>query len=134
MGVALCMRTDLYPRTDLYLHTTEKKIGSSGTYLFSLVYILEMPWRYRRRRKCELRSQLFADIIPLHFPARRLGRTSEIKGTAFDSVGFLSVLANIRKVHKSSERFILQTSSNYKMISQKSNPPMTLAKRFVLLG
>ena len=28
----------------------------------------------------------------------------------------------------------VQTSSNYKMISQKSNPPMALAKRIVLLG
>ena len=37
MGVALCTRTDLYPRVDLYLHTSEKMIG--GAYLFSLVYI-----------------------------------------------------------------------------------------------
>ena len=35
MGVALCTRTDLYPRVDLYLHTSEKMIG--GAYLFSLV-------------------------------------------------------------------------------------------------
>ena len=35
MGVALCTRTDLYPRDDLYLHTSEKMIG--GAYLFSLV-------------------------------------------------------------------------------------------------
>ena len=27
-------------RTDLYLHTSEKKIGSSGTYLFSLVVVV----------------------------------------------------------------------------------------------
>ena len=32
MGVALCTRTDLYPRVDLYLHTSEKMIG--GAYLF----------------------------------------------------------------------------------------------------
>ena len=36
MGVALCTRTDLYPRVDLYLHTSEKMIG--GAYLFSLVF------------------------------------------------------------------------------------------------
>ena len=37
MGVALCTRTDLYPRVDLYLHTSEKMIG--GAYLFSLVFM-----------------------------------------------------------------------------------------------
>ena len=35
MGVALCTRTDLYLRVDLYLHTSEKMIG--GAYFFSLV-------------------------------------------------------------------------------------------------
>ena len=38
MGVALCTRTDLYLRVDLYLHTSEKMIG--GAYLFSLVVSL----------------------------------------------------------------------------------------------
>ena len=31
----MCTCTDLYPRDDLYLHTSEKMIG--GAYLFSLV-------------------------------------------------------------------------------------------------
>ena len=30
MGVALCTRTDLYPRVDLYLHTSEKMIGGTA--------------------------------------------------------------------------------------------------------
>ena len=40
MSVALCTRTDLYPRDDLYLHTSEKMIG--GAYLFSLVLMNDM--------------------------------------------------------------------------------------------
>ena len=38
VGIALCTRTDLYPRVDLYLHTSEKMIGG---YLFFTGFAVE---------------------------------------------------------------------------------------------